>query len=218
MSFSKLPLWSGIACFLILTAAVTRIFINQVVPAPPSLSGSVAVTGPAGGTSAWATLSGCQISVAPPWVLTCPQLQGPPGPQGPTGPTGPAGATGAAGATGPTGPAGPTGATGPQGPAGPQGPQGPPGTGGGGGAGGIWGSEIPQGTIDGVNATFTLTYPLCSVTVATSCILLNSQVLALNGVFLFPAWDYGLSGNVITFNAGQIPPAGSNLAIVYQHN
>jgi hypothetical protein len=212
MSLTKLPLWAGIACFLILTAAVTRIFINQVVPAPPSLSGSVAVTGPAGGTSAWATLSGCQISVAPPWVLTCPQLQGPPGPQGPAGPAGPTGLTGA------TGSPGLTGATGPQGPAGPQGPQGPPGTGGGGGSSGIWLSEIPQGTIDGVNATFTLSFPLCSVAVTTSCILLNSQTLTLNGLFVFPAWDYALSGNVITLNPGQIPPAGSNLAIVYQHN
>lgn len=110
-------------------------------------------------------------------------------------------------------PPGATGAAGPAGTPGATGPQGPP------GSAAAWFSEVPQGTADGTNAKFTLSYPVCSTTQTSACFLQNSQLLLLNGLFMFPAFgDYTISGNTITFGSSQIPPAGSNIAIVYQHN
>lgn len=105
-----------------------------------------------------------------------------------------AGVISAAGAVGPTGPAGPTGPTGATGPAATL-------------ATPIVG-EIPTGTINGVNSTFTLantpnmSYPL---------------TVWLGGQHLFTAnGDFAIAGNTLTFT-GIIPPTGANLNVDYWH-
>jgi hypothetical protein len=100
-------------------------------------------------------------------------------------------ASGAVGPTGPAGPAGPTGATGPAATL----------------ATPVVG-EIPTGTINGVNPTFTLantpntSYPL---------------TVWLGGQHLFTTnGDFTIAGNTLTFT-GIIPPAGANLNVDYWH-
>lgn len=66
---------------------------------------------------------------------------------------------------------------------------GPPGTGGGGGGGGgqTFVTEVPAGTMDGINTVFTLS---AAPTVG---------LLFLNGVEQLPGTDFTLSGNTITY-------------------
>lgn len=100
---------------------------------------------------------------------------------------------------------GPQGPAGVQGAVGPAGPQGPPGTT---PTLPAWKTELLTGTIDGVNATFTL----------SAAPLTNSQVIFRNGLALFSgAGDFMISGNTVTFQAGQIPQPGDILVAQYQH-
>lgn len=68
--------------------------------------------------------------------------------------------------------------------------------------------EVPVGDIDGVNDTFTLSQSPAS----------NSLFLFVNGLVQRRAADrdYTLSGAVITFNAGSIPPSGSEVFANYR--
>lgn len=120
-----------------------------------------------------------------------------------TGPQGPGGPTGATGAAGPQGPAGAAGATGAAGPAG---PQGPPGTG-----VNYSDAEVPGGTVNGANATFTLA---AAPSPAASLLLHRNGLLQTAGI------DYTLAGNTITFLAGAIPqstPTPDGLIAWYRH-
>lgn len=64
-------------------------------------------------------------------------------------------------------------------------------------------SEIPSGTINGVNAVFTLTQvPL-------------TLILIRNGLTQIQGTSFNLSGNTITFTAGNIPQAGDSIAAFY---
>lgn len=65
--------------------------------------------------------------------------------------------------------------------------------------------EIPSGTVNGVNATFTLT--------ATP--LSGSLLLQVNGQVQLPTTAYALSGSTITFQAGFIPETGDLLYANY---
>ncbi len=79
------------------------------------------------------------------------------------------------------------GGTGPVGPAGPPGPQGPAGT------SGVTNavSEVPSGTLDGVNKTFTLSFVPISGTL----------ILQLNGVTQRQGGDITLAGVTVTYLA-----------------
>lgn len=69
-------------------------------------------------------------------------------------------------------------------------------------------NETPSGTIDGVNATFTLAATPVS----------GSQHLYKNGLRMKPGAgnDYTISGATITFLAGQIPVVGDELLVDYR--
>jgi hypothetical protein len=67
-------------------------------------------------------------------------------------------------------------------------------------------AEVPAGTINGTNATFTL-----SMTP-----MVNTQVVFRNGVAYFPgSGDYLISGNTLTFEGTAIPQPGDHLVAVY---
>jgi hypothetical protein len=67
--------------------------------------------------------------------------------------------------------------------------------------------EVPSGTINGVNAVFTLqTAPSPS----------QSLLLAVNGVVQKPGVDFTLSSSTVTFLAGAIPEAGDELLSWYR--
>lgn len=70
-------------------------------------------------------------------------------------------------------------------------------------------AEVPSGTIDGANNTFTL---------VNSPTPGNSLKLYLNGVLMRPGAleDYELSGSTITFNGGQLPQTGDTLIAYYR--
>jgi len=63
--------------------------------------------------------------------------------------------------------------------------------------------EVPAGTINGVNATFTLSA------------IPTSLILIVNGLVLTEGVDYTLSGSTITFLAGAIPQVGDSLLAYY---
>jgi hypothetical protein len=66
-------------------------------------------------------------------------------------------------------------------------------------------AQIPSGTIDGINKIFTL----------TNVPMVNTQLVFLNGLTLFPgAGDYLISGSTITFT-GTIPQPGDKLIVQY---
>lgn len=68
----------------------------------------------------------------------------------------------------------------------------------------VW--EVPSGTVDGVNDTFTL-----SIAPPSSHI-----ILIVNGATYIEGIGYTLSGNTITFEAGYIPFTGASLlAIIF---
>jgi len=70
-------------------------------------------------------------------------------------------------------------------------------------------NETPSGTIDGVNATFTL---VNTVAPANSLMLYKNGLLQAAGV----SNDFTLSGSTITFNAGAIPKSGDTLIATYR--
>jgi hypothetical protein len=65
-------------------------------------------------------------------------------------------------------------------------------------------NEIPSGTIDGINDTFTLAH-----TPSPGTLTLTANGLLQDGT------DYTLSGNTITFLAGHIPPVNTQLLASY---
>lgn len=133
------------------------------------------------------------------------------GPVGPTGPQGVAGAVGATGSQGTAGVAGPVGIVGPIGPvgvAGATGPQGPAGTG---IATMVGNREVPAGTLDGRNITFTLKAAPIGVSAANPD---GSLHLYRNGILLSARnGDFNFSGATISFLA--IPHAGDFLLAEY---
>jgi hypothetical protein len=68
--------------------------------------------------------------------------------------------------------------------------------------------ETPGGTIDGVNATFTLA---ASPTPAAGLLLFR------NGLAQKSCQDYSLAGNVVTFLTGAIPAPGDTLLASYRY-
>ena len=66
-------------------------------------------------------------------------------------------------------------------------------------------NEIPTGSIDGINGTFTLLH-----------IPLDGINVYLSGLRVPPV-NYTLIGNVFTFVLGQIPPEGSYLYVDYSY-
>jgi hypothetical protein len=70
-------------------------------------------------------------------------------------------------------------------------------------------NEVPTGTINGSNATFTL---------ASTPSAGTNVKLYLNGTYMRQgaSEDYQISGTTITFNAGQIPQTGDTLVANYR--
>lgn len=81
--------------------------------------------------------------------------------------------------------------------------------GGGGGSPNFADQEIPSGTINGSNSTFTLAF---APSPATSLELFKNGVLQQSG-----GGDFTLSGQTITFVAGSVPRSGATLAAWYRH-
>jgi hypothetical protein len=106
------------------------------------------------------------------------------------------------------GTSGPCGAAvqGPQGPAGPAGPQGPAGASG--QSPTFVDAEIPAGTINGANTTFTL---------ANTPSPQTSLELYRNGLLMKQGADYSISGATLTFVAASIPGAGDSLIASYRY-
>jgi|SRR5579875_1787276 len=71
--------------------------------------------------------------------------------------------------------------------------------------------EVPVGVVDGVNGTFTL---------AKQNIVSGSEVVTVSGVVKARGLDYNINNTtgVITFVAGRIPAAGSNISVDYKSN
>lgn len=68
-------------------------------------------------------------------------------------------------------------------------------------------AEVPAGTIDGTNATFTL----ANTPIAGS-------IKLYKGLRMTAGVDYTASGNTITFKPGAIPQPGDVLVADYEHN
>ena len=68
-------------------------------------------------------------------------------------------------------------------------------------------NEIPAGTINGVNAAFTLVYTPIA----------GSVHLFLGGVRQRPTTDYTVGGNTITYASGAKPQTGDNHYADYRH-
>lgn len=68
-------------------------------------------------------------------------------------------------------------------------------------------NEIPAGTINGINDTFTLLHAPVS----------GSTQIFLNGVLQPITTGYTVAGNVITFTATYIPQTGDNLYAFYRY-
>lgn len=68
--------------------------------------------------------------------------------------------------------------------------------------------EVPSGTINGVNAVFTLAFTP----------IVGSEMVFLNGLLqnVGSGNDYTISGGTITFEAAAIPETGSTLLVTYQ--
>lgn len=86
------------------------------------------------------------------------------------------------------------------------------GTAGSGGSGGVLPSfadaETPGGTLNGINATFTLQFAPSPV---------NSLILFRNGLLQTHGFDFSLAGNVITFLTGSLPQATDELSASYRY-
>jgi len=68
--------------------------------------------------------------------------------------------------------------------------------------------ETPGGTLNGINAAFTLVFAPSPV---------NSLILFRNGLLQTHGFDFSQAGNVITFLAGSIPQAGDELTASYRY-
>ena len=68
-------------------------------------------------------------------------------------------------------------------------------------------SEVPAGTVNGVNPTFTLTQTPCT----------GSLLLQVNGLIMKPIVAYTIAAGTITFDAGYIPQTGDELYATYQY-
>jgi hypothetical protein len=71
-------------------------------------------------------------------------------------------------------------------------------------------NEIPSGTINGSNATFTVAY---SPSPSSNLMLFKNGLLQLAGA----GNDFTLSGATITFLSGNLPQTGDNLSCTYTH-
>lgn len=67
--------------------------------------------------------------------------------------------------------------------------------------------EVPSGTVDGTNPTFTLAHTPIAGTVA----------VYVDGVRMLDGSDYTISGAVITFQTGAIPETGDLVQADYQY-
>lgn len=71
-------------------------------------------------------------------------------------------------------------------------------------------AEVPSGTINGTNATFTLAHGSANTG--------NSLVLTRNGVVQQSGGnDYTLAGSTITFTSGSVPLTGDTLQAWYRY-
>jgi hypothetical protein len=68
-------------------------------------------------------------------------------------------------------------------------------------------AEVPSGTVNGVNAVFTL---------QTAPSPAQSLQFAVNGVIQKPGVDFTLSSDTVTFLAGAIPETGDELLSWYR--
>jgi hypothetical protein len=82
----------------------------------------------------------------------------------------------------------------------------------GGGGGGIIplfsDAEVPGGTVDGANTTFTLTHAPSPIA---------SLILFRNGLLLKQGADFAITGNTLTFFLGAIPQPGDLMAASYRY-
>ena len=69
-------------------------------------------------------------------------------------------------------------------------------------------TEIPGGTLNGINTAFTLQFAPSPA---------NSLVLFRNGLLQTHGFDFALAGNVVTFLPGSIPQAGDQLTASYRY-
>jgi hypothetical protein len=99
----------------------------------------------------------------------------------------------------------------PAGPTGPQGPAGPPGavTSVGTSSTSYADAEVPGGSVNGTNATFTLAHAPSPA--ASLELVKNGQILQAGG------FDYTLSGATLTFVSGTIPATGDLLQAWYRY-
>lgn len=67
-------------------------------------------------------------------------------------------------------------------------------------------NDVPNGTINGTNAIFSL----------NNIPIVGSSAIYRNGLRLKPAFDYTISGNTITFLMGAIPQLGDTLLADYR--
>ncbi|MDP9112716.1 MAG: hypothetical protein M3O20_03430 [Acidobacteriota bacterium] len=69
-------------------------------------------------------------------------------------------------------------------------------------------AETPAGSVNGVNAAFTLAFAPAPAT---------SLIIFRNGLLQTHSFDYSLSGNVVTFLAGSLPQTGDELIASYRY-
>ena len=67
-------------------------------------------------------------------------------------------------------------------------------------------NEIPSGTVDGANLTFTLLWKP----------IFETMQILLNGVILKPTTDYTVSGKTLTVDAGSVPLPGDQFIVSYR--
>jgi hypothetical protein len=72
----------------------------------------------------------------------------------------------------------------------------------------VWTRELPSGTVNGTNPTFTLS---ATPKPASSLLLHVNGILQRSGV----GNDYTLSGVTVSFLTGSVPAAGDSLEAVY---
>lgn len=77
-----------------------------------------------------------------------------------------------------------------------------------GGGGTFVDMEVPSGTVDGINATFTLS---SSPVAGSSHVYVNGSLQEVGATA-----DYTIAGATITFNVGAIPATGSKILVSYR--
>lgn len=70
-------------------------------------------------------------------------------------------------------------------------------------------NEVPSGTVNGTNPTFTLAHSPASGT--------SSILLSVNGVIQTPTTQYTISGATITFQVGAIPIVSDSILATYEY-